>query len=328
MVFEEIVGQDRVVRLLRRAIAAQHLPSGLIFYGIDGVGKRKTAYELARALNCPTGEPQCGCVSCVKIAHESHPDVELIQPDGQFIKMEQVEPLVAGAMLRPFEGSRRVYIFDRAECIREQTASRLLKTLEEPPLFTHFILLTTALPAVLPTIRSRCGLFYFSELTREQVERALMDRFEMAEEEARGRAALCRGSLGRALSLDERDFSLHHDMVGWLESALALGDLAPGELISMIITEGSKTKVDTTDLAGRLEILMDVVREVIVGERQLRGLDGFDSAYKLFRRLMQARALIAGNVNPEAVLEEMIVNIRKEPVAKWTEKLITPLSWV
>lgn len=328
MAFEDIAGQDRVVARLRAAILSDRLTSGLIFYGIDGVGKRKAAYELARTLNCRTGEPACECESCIKIAHDSHPDLQYLRPDGQFIKMEQISPLVDGAALRPFEGQKRIYIFDEAECIREGTASRLLKTLEEPPLYTHFILLTATLPAVLPTIRSRCGLFYFNEVPEATIAKLLEERFDVAPEDARRRASLSRGSIGRALTLDEQDYSLQDEMAAWLERALTKRDTAPGELTAAILKAGEKTKFDLADLGRRLEILMDLTRDAFTGRRRIAGLTSFEEMYNLFVRLMQAKALISGNVNPEIVLTDIVISGRKEPQGKWMETVLTPLSWV
>ena len=283
MAFEDIAGQDPVVKRLRVATEKDHLPSGLIFYGIDGVGKKKTAYELARSLNCLGADPSCSCDSCVKIAHESHPDVLFIEPDGQYIKVDQVEPLIEHAMLRPFEGKKRIYIIDRAECIREETASRFLKTLEEPPLFAHFILLTAGLPSVLPTIRSRCGLFHFSELTPLMVEKLLVDRFDFGSDEARRRAALSGGSLGRSLSLEEQDFAYYAETSAWLDRSLLMGEMTPGELVAMILKEGTKTKIDLPDLQSRIDLMMEMVHDGMMGTRKLPGhFSGITSGTMVF----------------------------------------------
>lgn len=330
MAFEDIAGQDRVVARLRQAISVDRLTSGLIFYGSEGVGKRRTAFELARALNCLTGRRSCGCESCLKIARDSHPDLLYIEPDGQVITVEQVEPLIARAMLRPYEGRKRIYIFDRADRIVEKTASRLLKTLEEPPLYTHFILLTSNLPAVLPTIRSRCGLFHFRDLSAVEVERILLEEFQMSKEEAARRAGLSRGSLGRAMALDERDFSLQDEVMRWLAGALANGDRAPGELIASLvkrIEEGGRSKIDIPDLIRKIEVLMDLVRDVMVGARRFRGLTDFAEAYDLFMHLAQARTMIQGNVSPETTLEEVLIYARSAPMDRWRERFITTLSW-
>ena len=328
MAFENIIGQDRVVDRLRLAISADRLPSGMIFYGVDGVGKRTTAVELARTLNCHTGVDPCECESCVKVVRDSHPDVQFIQPDGQFIKVDQIEPLVAQSMLRPYEGSKRVYILDRAESIRDQTASRLLKTLEEPPLFTHFVLLTTNLPDVLPTIRSRCGLFYFRPLPAAEIVKTLTEVFGLSAEDAERQAAMCQGSIGRALAMGAADFDRQQDLVAWIESALADGLRTPGELVSMLVKRESKTKIDLPDLKAKIERLTDIVRDAMVATRPVRGLSTFEECYNVLVRLMQARTLIEGNVSPEMTLEETLIDIHEEPLKRWTEKWIDTPSWV
>ncbi|MEW6364272.1 MAG: DNA polymerase III subunit [Acidobacteriota bacterium] len=328
MAFENIVGQGRVVDRLRTAIATDRLPSGMIFYGEDGVGKRTTALELARTLNCRTGANPCECESCVKVLRDSHPDVRFIQPDGQFIKVDQIEPLVAQSMLRPYEGDKRVYILDQAESIRDQTASRLLKTLEEPPLFTHFVLLTTNLPDVLPTIRSRCGLFYFRPLPAPEIVRALSEVFGLTPEDAERRGTIGQGSIGRALAMETAEMDRQQDLVAWLESALADGLRTPGELVSMLVKRESKTKIDIPDLRLKIERLTDIVRDAMVAKRPVRGLSTFQECYNVLVRLMQARALVEGNVNPEMTLEETLIGIHEGPLKRWTEKWIDTPSWV
>jgi len=329
MAFENIVGQEAVVARLRMAIGRDRLPSGMIFHGLDGVGKRTTALELARSLNCDGDDPQMACPACVRIERGSHPDVQFLAPEGQFIKVDQIEPLVARALFRPFEGRKRIYIVDRAECIREETASRLLKTLEEPPLFTHFVLLTASLPSVLPTIRSRCGLYYFAELASEAIEHILVDRLGHPPAEARRRAERCGGSIGRALALDELDFSRYDETAAWLDQALLHSDATPAELVSQLLKVGAKGKVDVDDILDRIDIMTEILHGGMVGRRRLpTGLSGPDEAFNFFLRLMQARAMVAGNVAPDMVLEETILHWNKEPLRKWTETFVRPFLWV
>jgi DNA polymerase-3 subunit delta' len=159
------------VAFLRRSLAHGRIPSAYLFLGPHHVGKRTTALALAKALNCAGGgEEGCGrCPSCRKIDEGVHPDVEVVRPDGQFIKIDQVRAIGDKLALIPFEARRRVVILAQAERMNLPAANALLKTLEEPPGDTLLILCAEE-PARLPeTIRSRCLPVRFGLLSEETV---------------------------------------------------------------------------------------------------------------------------------------------------------------
>src|SRR3954470_7288705 len=146
MAFRDVIGHRRIVALLARSIARDSVPPSLIFSGPAGVGKRLTAIAVAQALNClsPADSDACGtCAACTRIARGVHPDVLVIEP-GDFgsIKIEQVRDVVDRAAYRPFEGKRRVVIIDEADALVVAAQNGLLKTLEEPPSASVFVLVT------------------------------------------------------------------------------------------------------------------------------------------------------------------------------------------
>jgi DNA polymerase-3 subunit delta' len=173
MPFRDIPGHRRILDLLARSIANDALPPSLLFGGPPGAPTRETAVAVAQALNCqspvvshqaslttddrrPTTDA-CGvCSACVRIARGIHPDVQLLAPgDTGTIKIEQVRDVVERTAYRPFEGVRRVVIIDEADALVGAAQNALLKTLEEPPPSSVFILVTTRPDALLPTVRSR-----------------------------------------------------------------------------------------------------------------------------------------------------------------------------
>ncbi|MBI5788339.1 MAG: DNA polymerase III subunit delta' [Candidatus Schekmanbacteria bacterium] len=159
MGWNQIKGQNRVVKILCRALAQKRLPHAYLFYGIEGVGKKLTALHLAKVVNCrqQTEEP-CGiCPACHKVDKAIHPDVILIQPEeGESIKIEQIRRLQEEIAYKPFEGYFKVWIIDQADKMTQQAANCLLKTLEEPPASSLIILLAVQEESLLPTIISRC----------------------------------------------------------------------------------------------------------------------------------------------------------------------------
>ena len=144
----------------------------------------------------------CGsCAACRRIARGVHPDVVLLAPgDSGSIKIEPVRDVIDQANFRPFEGRRRVVIIDEADALVEQAQHALLKTLEEPPSASVFLLVSSMPDALLPTVRSRCPRLRFGPLAPGEVAAALMRDHGYAEAEAHAAAADADGSVGRALS--------------------------------------------------------------------------------------------------------------------------------
>jgi DNA polymerase III subunit delta' len=179
MPFREISGHRRLIELLSRSIAHESLPPSLLFSGPAGAGKRLTAIAVAQTLNCPqpVRSPSividaCGrCSSCSRIARGVHPDVLVVEPgDSGAIKIEQVRDAVDRTAYRPFEGRRRVVIIDDADAIVPAAQNALLKTLEEPPPASMFILLTSLPDLLLPTVRSRLIRLSFAEGGKLEVD--------------------------------------------------------------------------------------------------------------------------------------------------------------
>lgn len=218
MTFSTIIGHDRPVSILRRALANHTLAHAYLFSGDEGIGKKTTALALAGAVNCAAAGPDggCGaCPSCRRTAGLMHPDVHLLAPEGDEIKIDQVRAAQADLALRPFEGAVKVLIVDGAEAMNTAAANAFLKTLEEPP-GESLILLVTAMPrSLLPTIRSRCQEISFLPLARTVLARVLAQRRGMSEVDASFLAALAQGSLGRALGMDgEAELTARDEVVG------------------------------------------------------------------------------------------------------------------
>ena len=173
--FADIRGQDRAVAVLRAALGKDRLHHALLFAGPSGVGKRTTALALASALNCdvdaaPGGEGCGTCQVCTRIAEGLHPDVITLAREGaaQIVPIETVRAQVIAAVgLPPHEARERVFLIDEANSLQPAAANALLKTLEEPPARTRFVLMTVAPDQLLPTIRSRCQRVGFAPLAAE-----------------------------------------------------------------------------------------------------------------------------------------------------------------
>jgi DNA polymerase-3 subunit delta' len=203
MPFRDIVGHRHLLDLVAAAAVRSSLPPSVIFAGPEGVGKRAAALALAQFVNCPTpqGSDACGaCASCTRIARLVHADVLVVEPgDTGVIKVDQVRDVVERTGYRPFEGRRRVVIIDDADAMLSEAQNALLKTLEEPPASSMFVLVTSRPDELLPTVRSRCQRLRFGRLTASDVATVLMRVHGYSAADAHAAASAADGSLGLAL---------------------------------------------------------------------------------------------------------------------------------
>ena len=200
--FTDILGQEKAVSYLQNLVRTQRMPGALLFYGPDGVGKRKTALAFAQALNCehPQDGNACGtCASCQAALKGTHPDITLVDfvyqarlnlktapsdsdyeeelakevAKQQHLSVDTVRRVTALSQQKAVGNGWKVIIMDCAQTMQGAAANALLKFIEEPPAKTVWILITSKRAAMLPTILSRCQPLAFAPLSQEQVVQIL-----------------------------------------------------------------------------------------------------------------------------------------------------------
>ena len=200
-----IIGHQHIIEQLHHAMQSNRVAGAYLFVGPASVGKETVALYFAKSINCmePDGGPCGECLSCRKTNGGNHPDVQIIRPEGAWLKIDQIRELQKRIVYRALEGKRKVYILTEVERMNLEAANCLLKTLEEPPAASILILLTTNMEALLPTVRSRCQIVQFHPLPVRELATHLMGQFDLAETQAFSVANLSGGTVGKALTLLE-----------------------------------------------------------------------------------------------------------------------------
>ena len=217
MSLQRILGQDQPRRIIQNALENKSVSHAYLFYGPESIGKKLTAIEFAKALNCEGSglTDNCGdCPSCKKIDQGIHPDFFFLEPKkssptarNAYINVEEIRELQKKLAFLPYEAKTKVAIIDGAETMNPQAANTLLKTLEEPPSSTILILIASNPHQLLPTIVSRCQGIKFHLLSTEAVRQILMQSMPsgtkgFSEKELGLRTLRSMGRISRALEED------------------------------------------------------------------------------------------------------------------------------
>ena len=208
--FDEVVGQQYVVRSIKNAVKEGKVGHAYLFCGPRGTGKTSMARLLARAVNCEDKEnAPCGkCENCLAAVNGTHPDIIEINAANE-THVEDIRDLIERARLAPMMGHHKIYIVDEVHQLSSSAASALLKTLEEPPEHVIFILATTDPQKLLPTIISRCQRFDFGKIKNEDIKNHLLyvakqENVNLEEVAAEKLATLADGGMRDSLSMLEQ----------------------------------------------------------------------------------------------------------------------------
>ena len=178
MSLAELIGNTRIKATLASYLRNERVPSSLIFTGSDAYHQLLFAMNFAKSLDLPrkTTDACDRCRPCLAIDRNIFPDVQVLAPEGQFYRKNQMDELIATASQRPLQGEKRVFILKDAQRLNESAANAFLKTLEEPLPTNVFILLTANLNLILPTIQSRCQILKFLPLSNHEIKLELQRR--------------------------------------------------------------------------------------------------------------------------------------------------------
>ncbi len=323
MPFQDFIGQEQIIKLLRKSLAEDTLNHALLFTGPAGTGKETLAFLLAQAVNCREEEkPPCGkCLSCRKTMSLNHPDVRLIIKEGTGIRINQIRALKQESLSQPYEGRKKVVIIRDAEDMSLAAANSFLKTLEEPPPYMVFILLSGRPQALLPTIKSRCRIFPFQPVSEKIITAYLVKKRTLLPGEARVFAALARGKAGLAVALseDEDFYALRERAYSFVKG---LRKLAKKEIF-LLAEELAKEKESALFLDLCLEILRDMFLYRETGkEDYVTNIDYLEfyqndrywrqhSILTAINSLVKAKEDLGALVNPKLALGVLLLELKE-----------------
>lgn len=325
MSFKNVLGHSKPIGLIQRAIKNHRMAHSYLFLGNEGIGKKWVALQFAKALNClqegkEEGDSCDQCSSCKKIDDLVHPDVLVLEPENQTLKVEQVRQMQRDLAFRPYEGKYRVCILSSSDRMAPHMSNTLLKTLEEPPPRTILILLANQVRLILPTILSRCQLIRFNPLPIPLVAQWLREEKGLSEEEAYLFASLSEGSPGKALEIEDeiRRISREELLVG----LVGIKSLSPERMQNWITSLPIKER---ENLLLVLEVAKTLLRDMVIVKvlkegskmihsdllRQIKTLSSTWQLSSLLKRmeiLHQTIFAIKTNANIELALETMMLS--------------------
>jgi DNA polymerase III subunit delta' len=330
MPFHDCIGHQQSIAFLQSAVTNERLAHAYLFHGEESIGKRLTAIRLAQALNCErppetNGLDSCSaCRSCQQIEARTHPDFFVIEPDQeqatQQIKIEQVREIEHQIMYRPLIGERKICLIDNADRMTIGAANALLKTLEEPPAHSLFLVISSR-PAALPaTIRSRCQALRFTTPARTQVEAALILKREIPPSDARFLAIISEGRLGEALTADVKDTRARQQELVDLVRPQSLQSI--GSILSSAETIAKADRAQDM-LAWLARWVRDLVLIQVEGDRdQILNLDDLatletyaqqastDALLNLLREIEMTEQRATRHLNLHMALEMILLRLR------------------
>ena len=181
--FENVVGNTKVKKILENAINNKTILHSYLFIGEEGIGKKLLAKEFAKTILCTSkdNKPCDICKSCVEFNSNNNVNFSIINEDGSGIKIEDIRNMQNKIAEKPINSEYKVYIIDDAELMRDDAQNCLLKTLEEPPEYVVIILITANENKILNTIKSRCMKLYFNKLENNDMRKILTSKFNMTD---------------------------------------------------------------------------------------------------------------------------------------------------
>ena len=325
--FKDVVGHKDILKYISSAVENNRVSHAYILNGERGSGKRMLANLFAMTLLCETGKNEpCGkCHSCKQAESGNHPDIiRVTHEKPNSISVDDIRTQVNNTVdIKPYQGPYKVYIIPQADLMTPQAQNAILKTIEEPPSYAVFLLLTENAETLLPTINSRCVMLKLRNIKDTLIKKYLMENLEVPDYKADMCTAFAQGNMGRAIMLanSEHFNEIREEAVQLLKH---IHDMELNEIVAAV-KNISVYKLEITDY---LDIIMIWYRDVllykatkeidkVVFKDQLQSIkeqarkSSYEGIELILESLEKAKARLKANVNFDLVMELLFLTIKE-----------------
>ncbi|TCW32590.1 DNA polymerase III delta prime subunit [Thermohydrogenium kirishiense] len=318
----KIYGHKNILALFNKIVSSQKIANAYLFIGESGFGKEFMAKYFAMMINCKNGSKPClSCPSCIQMISGNHPDIFFIEPDGISIKVETLRNVVINnAYVKPYNSYKKIFIIKEAEKMTEQAQNSILKTLEEPPEYGLFILTSSKMEGLLPTIVSRCEIIRFTRESDEVIEDYLINEKKIDRSKAKKIASIANGNYGKANLLIDEGYSRIRSELGDILYNVINQDKAL-RLESFKFFDENREMIDDI-----IDIMFSYLRDLMIlkllGSEEyiinkdmvdkLKDFSGNLTGFKLNNIINEIEELafnLKSNVNYQLAIEKFLLNI-------------------
>lgn len=325
--FKDVVGHKDILKYISSAVENNRVSHAYILNGERGSGKKMLANLFAMTLLCETGDNEpCGkCHSCKQAESGNHPDIiRVTHEKPNSISVDDIRTQVNNTVdIKPYQGPYKVYIIPQADMMTPQAQNAILKTIEEPPSYAVFLLLTENAETLLPTINSRCVMLKLRNIKDTLIKKYLMENLEIPDYKADMCTAFAQGNMGRAIMLANSDHfnEIREEAVQLLKH---ISEMELNEIVAAV-KNISVYKLEITDY---LDIIMIWYRDVllykatkeidkVVFKDQLQSIkeqarkNSYEGIELILESLEKAKARLKANVNFDLVMELLFLTIKE-----------------
>ena len=325
--FKDVVGHKDILKYISSAVENNRVSHAYILNGERGSGKKMLANLFAMTLLCETGDNEpCGkCHSCKQAESGNHPDIiRVTHEKPNSISVDEIRTQVNNTVdIKPYQGPYKVYIIPQADMMTPQAQNAILKTIEEPPSYAVFLLLTENAETLLPTINSRCVMLKLRNIKDTLIKKYLMENLEIPDYKADMCTAFAQGNMGRAIMLANSDHfnEIREEAVQLLKH---ISEMELNEIVAAV-KNISVYKLEITDY---LDIIMIWYRDVllykatkeidkVVFKDQLQSIkeqarkSSYEGIELILESLEKAKARLKANVNFDLVMELLFLTIKE-----------------
>ena len=325
--FKDVVGHKDILKYISSAVENNRDSHAYILNGERGSGKKMLANLFAMTLLCETGDNEpCGkCHSCKQAESGNHPDIiRVTHEKPNSISVDDIRTQVNNTVdIKPYQGPYKVYIIPQADMMTPQAQNAILKTIEEPPSYAVFLLLTENAETLLPTINSRCVMLKLRNIKDTLIKKYLMENLEIPDYKADMCTAFAQGNMGRAIMLANSDHfnEIREEAVQLLKH---ISEMELNEIVAAV-KNISVYKLEITDY---LDIIMIWYRDVllykatkeidkVVFKDQLQSIkeqarkSSYEGIELILESLEKAKARLKANVNFDLVMELLFLTIKE-----------------